>query len=106
MKILDDGHLYELADLRGNGTQIISFYKDASINGSHRDGCSLQEVIRVLIDRILFLDNQKQAPENSEIVTHARHMIRLLEARAARISVEKGERIELSPIGKSGHWHK
>lgn len=106
MKAIDEGHLYQLDDLRGGPAKNLSFYKDDKINGSHRDGCSLQEVLRACIDRVHFLNKQKPASENGEIVMHMRHALRLLESRAARISVEKGDPIERAAIGIAGHWHK
>ena len=106
MKVLVPGHLYQM-DTRLGNTAELQFYFDGLINMAPEcDGVLSQEVIRVLIDRLLFLERQQPAEENAEILVHARHMLRLFEVRAVRRSVERNEPIEQSPVGPLGHWHK
>lgn len=106
MKIIDAGHRYELDNLKADGHQILDFYKDEEINGDGRDGCSCQEVIRALIDRVEFLEGQKKAKENPEIMFHLRKALLLFEVRALRLDIEDGMSIERFPVGPLGHWHK
>ena len=68
MKVIDPGHRYFLDGLKSSEGQYLQFYKDAEINGDGYSGCSSQEVLRSLIDRVKFLETQKSAPENEEIV--------------------------------------
>ena len=108
MKILDAGHRYKLDNLKSKGEQILDFYKDPEINGEGRAGCSCQEVLRVLIDRVYFLDSQKPCRENEEIIKHLRLAILLFETRALRNKIEHGdEGVENYALSPDGHWsHK
>ena len=106
MKVLDQGHRYELANLKSHGSQPISFFKDPDINGDGYPGCSCQEVIRVLIDRVDFLDGQQPAPENEEILSSLRRALMMFEVRALRKAIESGEPIENIPVGPLGHWFR
>lgn len=106
MKVIVPGHRYQMDTRLGNAAEL-QFYFDGLINmGRECDGVLSQEVIRVLIDRLLFLEAQMPAKENTEILLHLRHALRLFEVRAVRRSVERNEPIEQSPVRLLGHWHK
>lgn len=105
MKVLDPGHRYELDDLKTDTKTILQFSKDPRLHdGDGYPGPSCQEVLRVIIDRVQTLNNEKHWPGNKEIIFHARMMIAGFEARAIIRRVEKGELpIELLPLAPDGH---
>lgn len=91
MKVLDPGHLYELAILDGNddfGGNVLCFVKREGEgfpgNVGHYPGTTLQEVLRACADRIDYLNRQKPCAENDAIAGLLRTSIFLLENRAAR----------------------
>lgn len=103
VKCLIDGHLYELAHLDGNGTQQIQFVDRD--HGRDCEGTFNQELLRVLIDRVQFLDGEKSWPLNSEILHHLRMALVLHEARALCRKTEKGNIMpETLAVGGDGHF--
>lgn len=105
MKVINPGHYYELANIKIKGKTNLSFYQDPVINGGAVScGTNCQEVIRVLIDRVKFLDSQKPWAGNDEIINHLRQALALFECRAIVRKVETGEYdIESFPTGLDGH---
>ena len=104
MKVIDSGHTYELANLKGDGVSILRFYKDEKIHGEGQSGPSVQEVMRAVIDRVQHLETEKHWAGNAEIIRRAREIIVLFEMRALFYKVEKGElEIEKLPLGDDGH---
>lgn len=88
MKIIDPGHAYALAVLDGNGYEFLKFVKrvGAKYPGNEwpHPGTNIQEVLRVLIDRIQFLDSQQpELQHNWRAVEHLRAALRHMEYRAA-----------------------
>ena len=59
MKILDPGHNYKLKSNKSTKHKVkLKFYKDKNLNnGDGYEGTTNQEVLRALIDRVIFLDN-------------------------------------------------
>jgi hypothetical protein len=92
MKILDNGHKYELATLDGGLPQILTFVKRHSVeeperfpgNTENYPGTTLQNVIRALLNRIRYLNNQIWCAENLIILLALKLALWLLEFRAAR----------------------
>lgn len=88
MRIIDPGHFYLLNNLDDNGQTLLRFVKrmgDAYPgNTSAYAGTTTQEVLRALIDRIKYVDNQHAWPENQEVIDHLRIALVGLEMRAAR----------------------
>ena len=89
MKVLDPGHSYRLDNLDGFGTQMLDFVKrvgeDYPGNGElPYSGTNCQEVLRVLIDRCIYLSNQKGCAETTSIIHLLRSALLLFELRAAR----------------------
>lgn len=98
MKILDAGHLYELANLdEVDGFQHLQFVKRDDPpkkypgNKGHYPGVNIQEVLRVLIDRTKYLKDQAQQlgdinseVEDQKIIRYLRECIIILEIRAHR----------------------
>jgi hypothetical protein len=87
MKILDAGHKFELDHLDGYGKQVLTFVKREGEGfpgniGSY-EGTNIQEVIRSLISRVHYLDNQIPDENNQYVIAHLRMALRRLEVRAA-----------------------
>lgn len=107
MKILTPGHRYELSHLDGDETSHLQFVQRAKHNTKlpNKEGTTNQEVIRVLIDRVRFLDGQMPWDGNQEIINHLRMALALHEARAMMRKVEKGELAPEHVITKEdGHF--
>lgn len=88
MKVIDPGHLYEVASLDGDAPQLIRFVKRIGEKfpgnvGPGYPGTTSQELLRILIDRAHYVDNQ--VPHYSNVLgrSHARSYLWLLEERAA-----------------------
>lgn len=98
MKVADPGHLYELATLDGNDAldtpaEVLRFVKRVGDNypgnvAPPYPGATSQEVIRALIDRTKYVDNQRKHGENQRVLRHLRMALYSLEKRAA---TERGE---------------
>jgi hypothetical protein len=90
--VLDAGHRYELFSLDGAHQQELRFVKRFDLGRPWRfpgnfngySGTTLQSVIRVLIDRLLYLQNQIWSVENVAIIKLLRLSLWALEFRAAR----------------------
>lgn len=107
MIVCEKGHIYELEN-KYKGTQRLSFFKDLPFDGEKHDGVLCQEVIRVLIDRMLELWQQKPCHESTEIIQKLRELLILFEVRAVRGTLEKsypktGLHIEQLPVLTNGH---
>lgn len=90
MRIVDPGHIYALDSLDGDFQQVVRFVKRFRGDLNH-SGTVNQELLRVLIDRIQFLDTEKPWPLNGEILYHLRMALVLHEARTLIRKVEKGQ---------------
>ena len=90
--VLDAGHRYELFALDGAHQQELRFVKRFDLgrpwrfpgNMNGHAGTTLQGVLRVLIDRVLYLQNQIWAIENVLLLFLLRCSLWCLEFRAAR----------------------
>jgi hypothetical protein len=99
MRVIDPGHEYELTALDGGGPQRLVFVKRVGPNypgnGDARPGLLTQEVIRALIDRCLYMNNQGSCVETDGIIADLRSALYRFEVRAARC---RGHAIELPTI--------
>ena len=120
MKVLDPGHNYTLTaydskmrrrDDYHNYECLIFMKREGSgypgNYGAHA-GTNCQEVLRVLIDRVIYLDNQIKCEENKIIVKHLREALWQFEVRAAdrhgKTFPFTSHNIELRPTDpKDGH---
>lgn len=92
MKIIDPGHRYQLESLDGDHHQVLQFVKRCDPekpwrfpgNTNSYPGATLQMVIRVLISRIGYLQNQIWCLENWAIIKLLCMVLWMLEFRAAR----------------------
>lgn len=105
MRIVDPGHVYVLDSLDGDFQQFVRFVKRFRGDFNH-SGTVNQELLRVLIDRVQFLDAEKPWPLNEQILYHLRMALVLHEARAIIRKTEKGQMLpELLPVsGVDGHY--
>lgn len=93
MKVLDPGHSYEFEDYDKKEHDLpptLFFMKRVGPHypgntGESHHGTNCQEVLRGLIDRTKYLENQIHCEENAEIIRYMRYCILLFEKRAARI---------------------
>jgi hypothetical protein len=92
MKVIDPGHRYEV-DVYDKGPHDI-IYEDIRFmkregdgypfNKGHYPGTNCQDVIRVLIDRVQYLQKQIECNENDRIIYYLRQALVKFEIRAAR----------------------
>ena len=88
MKVIDPGHHYRLDSLDGEIMQELQFVKRCGENYPGNDeppypGATTQEVLRALIDRTKYVDNQIPHPMNAIVLRNLRSALRALETRAA-----------------------
>jgi hypothetical protein len=92
VKVHDPGHVYELENLDDPDNKfprvVLCFVKREGDGypgnvGSH-PGTNIQEVLRALIDRVHYLNNQVADTSNLMVIDDLRHALRALELRAAR----------------------
>lgn len=117
MTILDSGHLYQLDYLDGvpDIDSILRFVKREGEgypgNVGHYPGTNVQEVCRVLIHRLQYLNHQIPCVENDHAIRFLREVILCLEDRAAQRHGRPAPRpdgdIETQPVcprcGHIGH---
>ena len=94
MKIVDPGHsytidVYDAPIVVGVDIQApINFMKREGpaypFNKGTQNGTNCQELLRVLINRVEYLDSQLPAPENAIILNSLRNALWAFEIRAAR----------------------
>lgn len=95
MKVLRSGHLYELAHLDGSpvaGCVAPKVERLAFVDRGHGNdlpGTNNQEVLRVLINRVQFLDNERHWEGNARIIAHLRMALVLHESRHLEQAVMK-----------------
>jgi len=103
MKIIEPGHVYELASLDGGVPQQIVFVNRE--RGSEHSGTQTQELLRALIDRTQHCDACLRWEGNDKIIHHLRMALVLHEARALERKTEKGLLLpEHVGIGNDGHF--
>lgn len=126
MKVIDPGHHYHLIALDGSpgGFETLQFVKregkDYPGNEGSMPGTTTQEVLRALIDRMEYVNDQIPCPENFNVLRKLRESIYQLELRAAKrhgrtlyISDSELSKIEMLPtcvkcnhIGCEGECHQ
>ena len=102
MKVLDPGHLFQLDSLDGDFYQELRFVKREGEkfpgNVGSYSGTTMQEVLRALMSRLLYLENQKPHQLNKHVYRHLMEAIFLLEERAAMQHNRHKDFIENSDI--------
>ena len=89
MRVIDDGHLYSVPTLDGEGEVEIRFVKRVGPKypgnkSPAYPGCISQDVIRVLIDRLRYVHRQEAWQHNEQAIECLRRALVLLEERAAQ----------------------
>ena len=90
MRVIDPGHTYQLDGLDDGAPQTIRFVKRCHPPAKYPGnvgcypGTTIQEVLRVLIDRAQYVGRQLPCEETDRAIEAMREAIRLLEERAAR----------------------
>lgn len=114
MICLDAGHKYKLATLDGDVDVILTFVKRNEPqekypgNANAYPGTTTQEVLRALIDRQKYVNNQKPSLVNKQIIYFLRMCIWLLEYRAAEkkkqhLVIDALDSIEYRETKDDGH---
>jgi hypothetical protein len=88
MIVVDPGHEYLLDSLDGDAVQRLVFVKREGTKypgniGSH-PGTTLQEVLRALVERCVYVNRQIPCDETGEVIDLLTRSLVLLEERAAR----------------------
>jgi hypothetical protein len=88
MRPIDPGHLYELKHLDGESTSLLRFVKRVGdaypLNELPAyDGVTSQEVLRALIDRLVYVNKQDSSLLNHWVIQDLRNAMYSLEKRAA-----------------------
>lgn len=100
--VIEPGHVYELRNVDGPGVQRITFVRrrgpDAERREASEEGLLSQQLIRVLIDRTLYLNAEDPCEEDTRIVHLLRNCLRLYESRAARRVIERLSMPELAGV--------
>lgn len=88
MKTIDPGHAYLLDSYDGGQPVRLTFVKREGegypFNAGHHPGTNCQEVIRALIDRVKYLQEQIPCEENQQIINNLRSCLWEFERRAAK----------------------
>ena len=118
MRVIEPGHVYELAHLDGDSSQLLTFVNREE--GTEHEGTQTQEVIRATIDAISCLIDRTNHCDaclrwegNDRIIkafSEAQRQLRLAllfhEQRVLERHMEKGIlQPETLPTGSDGHFH-
>ena len=97
MRVIDDGHSYELEQLGTDDKFLLKFVKRSGGAIQYDEewaGLQTQEVIRALIHRTTYLDSIIECAESKDSIYHLRMALFLYEARAYRRKMEGSNRKE------------
>jgi hypothetical protein len=87
MEILREGHKYKLASAEGTAPQTIQFIEKQPVgNGELEtvfDGTTNEEVLKMLIDRMIYLNEWVYDSYNSETIIHLQNALNAQHARTA-----------------------
>lgn len=104
MRTVDPGHCYSLEHLDGDGTTMLTFVKRIGERypgneGPAHEGVIVQEVLRALIHRVQYVDQQRPDERNRAVITLFRAALRSLEVRAAH---ERGDLVAVAQAANVG----
>lgn len=91
MRIINPGHVYAVEELENKGEQVITFIqkKEAAEGAGEQklvtvqDGTTNEELLKVLIDRMNFLQAKAPCRENAIVITNLEESLMWLEKRTA-----------------------
>lgn len=112
MRVIEPGHVYEVEHVDANDddrrlnrhSTVIRFVRRRDDHGEllpeHDRECGIltQELLRVAIDRTLYLYAEAPCEEDTEILLALRRALVLYESRAARRNIEKLAQPEEQPV--------
>lgn len=106
MKIIEQGHIYELNSLDGEHREVETLRFVNREPGTGHPGTQTQEVLRALIDRTMHCDNCLRWAGNDKIIYHLRMALALHESRAIERKAEKGyyRAEQVSTSDSDGHF--
>ena len=91
MNVIVAGHRYRVQSFENKGAyELIQFiHKEPKQEGSSEfvtvcDGTTNEEVLKVLIDRMKYLNNKIECDENKQVISHLEESLKLLEERTAK----------------------
>jgi hypothetical protein len=88
MRVLDPGHEYEIDNIDGEGKQRIVFVKREGEgypgNVGHHEGTNIQELYRVIIDRLKYLNEQIPSDYTMDAMIDTHKAMYSMELRAAK----------------------
>lgn len=104
VRIVEPGHIYAVKNRDDNSEQIIKFIRSdlPGQAGSH-DGILCQDLLRILMDRVHFLNKQQPCQENQDIYVRLREVLILFETRAMKRKLEKHPYLDRIAPGDDGH---
>lgn len=79
---MDSSKEYTLANFKSEGGQVVQFY-EMSTDGSYKEGTTLEEMLRVSIERLSDLNAKFSCRENSLALTKMQEALMWLNARTA-----------------------
>lgn len=86
MKIIKEGHKYELDAFEGINPQTIQFIQKKNVDGelvTEMDGTTNEEVLKMLMNRLQFLNAWVYDSYNSEALIHLQNALNCMHARTA-----------------------
>lgn len=86
MKIIKEGHKYELDAFEGTNPQAVQFIQKVNKDGTlitEIDGTTNEEVLKMLINRLHFLNGWVYDSNNAEAILHLENALNCLHARTA-----------------------
>ena len=98
---LDAGHTYAVINKHETGLQLVKFVKDEQ--DCSEDGIIIQQLIKILLDRIRYLDDKLPSKYNNRVIKHLTQAFIALETRHIERLVKKGRCVEYLPVYKGGH---
>lgn len=103
IRILDPGHEYEIIGVGDHASQSLSFVKNLGTKyagnvGPAHGGIQTQDLLRVCIDRTIYLNGQGPCAETELALAAMRQALAWYEARAARCMGEHLEAVHAEDI--------
>ena len=90
MKAIEQGHQYQLDNMEGGFQTLLFIQKEVTPNSTEgipmqtiMNGTTNEEVLKVLIDRMYFLQGKMASRENAIVITNLEESLMWLEKRTA-----------------------
>jgi hypothetical protein len=105
LTIVTPGHKYAIPHLDGDGETVIQFVSRPPLHAPV-EGILIQDLLRVIIDRLQILDRERPWAGNAESIHDLRVILARQEARALIEAVKQSKLQwpELLRVGENGHF--